>query len=139
MCLIPPPPPPTGTAEYGFFRRDLECARVKSLVCKCAFYFRCATRIPHFSVSTYIIFFHHEKFCTKHYDNWKMFAMKFKLTNYTTPYYAIQHPTTPISGCAVSFEKKSQVCTCQALQSGPVPAHSGSLWHSSMKSHINIK
>ena len=61
-------------------------------MCRCALDFRCTLRILHFSVGTYKIFSHHEKFCVEHHAHqrkfyliiiimigWKIFAMKFKL------------------------------------------------------------
>ena len=49
-----------------------------------------------------------EQFLLHYYycDSWKIFAMKLKLSDYTTPYHTLQHHATPICECAVSFEAK---------------------------------
>ena len=40
LCLYSAP-----TAEYGLFRRDLECARAKGQVCNCAQVLGCAREV----------------------------------------------------------------------------------------------
>ena len=114
-------------------------------LCKCELRLRCALfvrtglLVHEVKLFLLLLFSHFREVCVEEYACWrifspfwhrdslKMFAVKFKQNNNTTPFHTFQCPAMPISGCSVSFQRNIE-CTHVKLCSLVYIVHNSTLY-----------